>query len=200
MGLENAVQFYDLEGVVRKRTAGKQRLAGTGVFRCKDGYIYLMAGGVVGNRFWPITTQWLVDEGVEGAQALADPRWLSQDFLATDEARKIFLDIFNPFVLAHTKQELHEKGRARRIPIAPVYDTSDLEHREQLRHREYFVSTPGPYGTLLRMPGAPYKLSATPWSLRHGAPRLGEHTQEILAQVGATAQSLARIEASGEIQ
>lgn len=190
MGLENAVQFYDLEGVIRKRAAGKQRFAGTGVFKCKDGYIYLMAGGVAGNRFWPATTQWLIDEGVQHAQVFTERRWLSQDFLATDEARMTFLEIFNPFVLAHTKQELHARGRERRIPIAPIYDTSELEHREQLKHRKYFVTADGPNHTILRMPGAPYKLSATPWALQHSAPRLGEHTQEILMQVSTKAQNI----------
>jgi benzylsuccinate CoA-transferase BbsE subunit len=34
------------------------------------------------------------------------------------------------------------------------------------------------------MPGAPYKLSATPWSLPRRAPKLGEHTSEILTAVG----------------
>ena len=47
LGMENAMQIYDLEGVVRKRSAGEQRYAGTGVFECKDGYVYMMAGGIM---------------------------------------------------------------------------------------------------------------------------------------------------------
>ena len=34
----------------------------------------------------------------------------------------------------------------------------------------------------VRMPGAPYQFSATPWELRRPAPRLGEHTDEVLAE------------------
>src|SRR5690606_11768918 len=37
MGLENAVQFADLEGTVRKRSGGAVRFAGTGIFSCLDG-------------------------------------------------------------------------------------------------------------------------------------------------------------------
>jgi benzylsuccinate CoA-transferase BbsE subunit len=32
------------------------------------------------------------------------------------------------------------------------------------------------------MPGAPYQFSATPWELRRPAPKLGEHTDEVLAE------------------
>jgi benzylsuccinate CoA-transferase BbsE subunit len=184
MGMENAVQFFDLEGTVRKRTAGQQRLAGTGVFECKDGYIYLMAGGIGGNRFWGVTTQWLIDEGVEGAETLTEACWTDQDFLASAPAKQTFTRLFAPYAKRHTKSELQEKGRARRIPMAPIRDASDLEDNAQLKHREYFVGVPGPGGRELRMPGAPYKLARTPWRLESGAPRLGQHTREILLGAG----------------
>jgi benzylsuccinate CoA-transferase BbsE subunit len=57
MALENAVQFVELEQTVRKRHAGQQRQAGTGVFACADGMVYLMAGGVASNKFWHTTTE-----------------------------------------------------------------------------------------------------------------------------------------------
>jgi crotonobetainyl-CoA:carnitine CoA-transferase CaiB-like acyl-CoA transferase len=184
MGMENAVQFYDLEGTIRKRTAGQQRLAGTGVFRCKDGYVYLMAGGIGANRFWSVTTQWLIDEGVQGAQALTDPCWTDQDFLSTDKAKAQFNGVFSGYALARTKRELQDMGRARRIPIAPIRDASDLEHDAQLAHRGYFVDAAASDGAPLRMPGAPYKMAATPWRLARPAPRLGQHTVEVCREHG----------------
>lgn len=81
LGLENALQFYELEGTVRRRNAGGQRQAGTGVFPCADGHVYLMAGGVASNRFWGVTTEWLVEVGAPGAEALREPCWLQQTFL-----------------------------------------------------------------------------------------------------------------------
>jgi benzylsuccinate CoA-transferase BbsE subunit len=33
------------------------------------------------------------------------------------------------------------------------------------------------------MPGAPYIFSSTPWELRRPAPKLGEHTEEVLAEL-----------------
>src|SRR5690606_35181829 len=183
MGLENAVQFYDLEGTVRERNAGTQRLAGTGAFLCQDGYVYLMAGGIGSNRFWSVTTEWLISEGLKEAEQFRDSRWSDQTFLATDEAKRIFRDVFAPFALRHTKEQLQAKGREHRIPIAPICDASDIAADPQRAHRDYFVNINAADGTELRMPGAPYQLSATPWRLRVGAPTLGQHTQEVLSSL-----------------
>jgi benzylsuccinate CoA-transferase BbsE subunit len=35
----------------------------------------------------------------------------------------------------------------------------------------------------VRMPGAPYIFNSTPWELRRRAPRLGEHTAEVLGEL-----------------
>lgn len=204
MGMENAVQFFDLEGTIRKRNAGQQRQAGTGVFACKDGYVYLMAGGVGANRFWGATVRWLIDEGVEGAEMLGDSCWTDQDFLATDEAKAIFTHVFSRFAMKETKRALYERGQARRIPIAPVNDTADILNSGQLRERGFFVpvALPGDGGeeVACQMPGAPYRLGATPWKLARRAPRLGEHTAEILAELGIGAQRQAELQQRGVVR
>src|SRR5690606_31216975 len=68
MAMENAIQFFELEGTVRKRYGGQQRQAGSGVFPCKDGYFVLLAGGIAANRFWKRFLGWMADESVEGSQ------------------------------------------------------------------------------------------------------------------------------------
>ncbi|SSW67874.1 Succinyl-CoA:(R)-benzylsuccinate CoA-transferase subunit BbsE [Achromobacter veterisilvae] len=200
LGMENAVQFYDLEGSIRKRNAGTQRLAGTGVFECRDGYIYLMAGGVGSNKFWAVTTDWLIGEGVAGAEQFREPRWLDQAFLVTEEAKQRFGQIFTPFARTLTKAELHAKGRERRIPLAPICDTRDICQSPQREYRGYFVDVTDACGTRLRMPGAPYKLSETPWALRKRAPRLGEHTRDILAWAGFTQDQQQVLRQQGTVQ
>jgi len=183
MALENAVQFYDLEEVVRKRNGGEQRQAGTGVFPCRDGLVYLMAGGIASNRFWATTTEWLIESGAPGAGVLRGPEWNDQNYLQTDEAKKKFAAIFLPFAASRTKAELYEGAQSRRIPISPVSTTRDLLENRQLAHRQFFVEAFHPQsGKTIQSPGAPYRLSASPWRLGRPAPRLGEHTFDVLQE------------------
>ena len=200
MALENAVQFYDLEKTVRRRWAGEQRFAGTGVYACKDGYVFLMAGGIGANRFWSRTLEWFADEGMKGVERLHGPEWATVEFLKSDEAKRIFSEVFDPWALERSKASLYHGGQARKIPIAPVSSPQDIMDNKQLQSREHFVEVPdGIAGHTLRMPGAPYKLSESPWRIRRPAPRLGQHNVEILTAIdpavasvsnGATAREL----------
>jgi len=200
LGMENAVQFYDLEGTVRKRNAGTQRLAGTGVFACADGYVYLMAGGIGSNRFWAVTAEWLIAEGVAGAEQFRDVCWNDQTYLASDAAKAIFSQVFTPYVRTRTKAELEAAGHRRRIPITPICDASDIACDPQRAYRHYFVDVTAIDGTRLRMPGAPYLLSETPWRIACRAPGLGEHSREILAWAGLSAQEQEQLIAQGCVQ
>src|SRR4029077_16521411 len=112
MGLETAIQFYDLEKTVRKRASGEQIMAGVGVFDCTDGQIYLMAGGIASTRFWENLVRWLMDEGVEAAGRMLELTWASHDYLATSEAKAIFSDLFAPFARKHTKAYLYQTGQS----------------------------------------------------------------------------------------
>lgn len=185
MALENSVQFVELENTIRKRNGGEQRLAGTGVFPCKDGMIYLMAGGIASNRFWGATTEWLIAAGATDAGCLRAKCWDDQRYLATDDAKRIFSDIFLPFAANQTKAELYAEGQRRRIPICPVSTPADLITNRQLVYRDFFQSTTHTYtNEPLTVPGAPYMLSATGWQLGRQAPTLGEHTSEVLTSLG----------------
>ena len=200
MGLETAIQFYDLEKTVRKRASGEQIMAGVGVFDCADGQIYLMAGGIASTRFWENLVNWLVDEGVDSARQLLEPAWQSHDYLATPEAKTIFRGLFAPFAAKQTKAYLYQTGQSRRIPICPINTPLDILTSRQLEYRRFFVSQEHtPSGRMLTVPGAPYQLQETPWRQARPAPRLGEHTSEILAGLGYDAAARAALLKSGVI-
>jgi benzylsuccinate CoA-transferase BbsE subunit len=199
LGLENAVQFYDLERTIRKREAGRQKLAGMGIFPCADGHVYLMAGGIASSSFWANTVQWLEDEQITGADQLKGPCWYDQDFLATEAAKGQFQKLFGPFALSRTKLHLYEAGQSRRIPICPVNSPKDLIHNRQLQHRNYFTAIAHSSGEILTGPGAPYRLTATPWRLAGPSPTLGQHTTDILDDLGFDRESQSAFFASGAV-
>ncbi len=61
-----------------------------------------------------------------------------------------------------------------RATVGVIQDTADLLQNEQFDARDYLVAT-SLEGRALAMPGAPARLSATPWEMRTPAPRLDEH-------------------------
>jgi len=186
IGMENAIQFYDLEGVIRRREAGQQRWAGVGVFECLDGQVYLMSGGIVPERVRQLTVRWLMESGVDDAESMLDARWAHEDFQMTPEAKADFERFFGAFASTRTKAELYAEGQARRIPICPINTPQDLMQNRQLLSRGIFTALPhAASGRTLEGPGAPYRLSKTPWRAGGAAPLLGEHTADVLGELVA---------------
>ncbi|MGH3660597.1 MAG: CaiB/BaiF CoA transferase family protein [Micromonosporaceae bacterium] len=190
MAMENAAQFQDLEGRTRRRTGGQQMRAGSGVFSCADGHVYMLAGGIGGNRFWANLVKWLTSEGVAQADRLRGPVWADRGYLESEPAHQLFAEIFLPFSAGQSKADLYRDAQRWRVPLCPVNSPGDILQHRQLRDRGYFVETaglPGTPGDAVLMPGAPYRLSETPWRLRSRAPRLGEHTDEVLRELDQAA-------------
>jgi len=200
MAMETAVQYFDLEKTIRKRFGAEQRFAGSGVFACKDGYIYMMAAGIGANKFWSYSLQWLIDEGVPGVERLLGDRWQDIDFVKSNEAKQIFAEVFGPWAKQMTKADLYHRGQQHHVPLAPVNTPRDIVSSRQLAHRRYFVEVLHlQSGERLRMPGAPYQLSRTPWRIRRPAPTLGEHNGEVLGQLGRGDLDLQELRAAGVI-
>jgi benzylsuccinate CoA-transferase BbsE subunit len=184
MALENTVPFYDLEGKVRKRTGLTQKYTGAGLFPCLDGYIYVFVGGLAAIRFWDGFVEWLNEAGAKGAERLRGPQWHQRGFRETQEARDIFAEVFAPFAAQRKQMDLYLEGQGRRIPMAPVSTVATVARNPQLEARGFFVEVAHPAsGRRLRMPGAPYLMSGTPWRIQRPAPRLGEHNAEVLGEI-----------------
>jgi benzylsuccinate CoA-transferase BbsE subunit len=197
MGLENAAQYYDLERHIRTRFGGTQRDAGFGVFPCADGYVFLLAAGIGGNRFWGNMVEWILQEG-EGGEELQGEGWGERSFMQTEGAKQTFWRIFTAFAADKTKAELYHGSQKWRVPLGPVNRPSDVVASAQLKARRYFVDVEA-FGRTVAVPGAPYRLSATPWRLTGPAPGLGEHTDAVLAECGFGAGEVAALRASGAV-
>ena len=154
--IENAAQCFDLEHTVRRRVGAGPREAGTGLFECADGWIYLV-GGLGGSPLaWDEIRRWLLDGGIEEAELLADDRWQQPDWRRTPQACEQFRGIFETFAAAWTKSELFDSGQLRGISVAPVATPSDLLENPQLLARNYFRSVEVG-GAQVTLPGPPYR-------------------------------------------
>jgi len=85
------------------------------------------------------------------------------------------------------------------IWAGPVYGYADLLQDPQVRHNGTFVTYEHPTEGTVTVPGFPYKFSATPPRIDRGAPLTGEHTREVLAEIGVPADEVARLLESGVV-
>ena len=79
------------------------------------------------------------------------------------------------------------------MPFALISTIDELSDDPQLKDRGYFVDIDHPVAGKLTYPGAPFKMSETPWQATR-APLLGEHNKEIYGQrLGYSKDDLVRL-------
>jgi crotonobetainyl-CoA:carnitine CoA-transferase CaiB-like acyl-CoA transferase len=84
-----------------------------------------------------------------------------------------------PLLEAKTSAELQEMCRELAIPFAMVRSTAEVRDCPQLAARGFWVVADRAHTGPLTYPGAPWRLSKTPWRLRRPAPTLGQHNDEV---------------------
>lgn len=166
------------------RTGFSPSVAALTVWPCRDGEVqFSIWGGVLG-RLVARLVDWMAEEGWAGH--LKDIDWGRLDVLglSAQDVEKME-DVFSAFFREHTKKDLEENARKRRIPLAPVNTIEDLAKDVQLRARDYWVELENDaIGKRLVHPGAPWKFGVTPCRGPHAsAPRIGEHGAEIRAEL-----------------
>ncbi|HKT77390.1 MAG TPA: CoA transferase [Sphingobium sp.] len=99
-----------------------------------------------------------------------------------------------------TRQELTDKLGGK-IPFGPVYTMADIAQDEHFAAREMLVpiDVPGIPETVY-IAGVPIKMSETPGRVARPGPRQGEHSDEILAQAGFTADQIEAWRSAGVIR
>jgi crotonobetainyl-CoA:carnitine CoA-transferase CaiB-like acyl-CoA transferase len=128
-------------------------------------------------------------------ELIDDPRF-SNDLLRADH-REIISQAMEAW-LAHrtTAQALAELEQAR-LPAGPVLNLAQVLEDPQVQAREllHYMDYPGaPKPVPLANPAV--RLSATPGSIRRRAPTLGEHTDEILGELGYSAAKIQELRAT----
>ncbi|MFO1027722.1 MAG: CoA transferase [Acetobacteraceae bacterium] len=113
-------------------------------------------------------------------ELLSDPRFKSNaDRVANNDALVTLLaDKLRRLPSGHWLSELEKLG----IPAGPVLHYDEVYNDPQILARAMVVETTHPVTGPFKTMGVPVKLSATPGAVRAPAPRLGEHTAEVLQQ------------------
>jgi benzylsuccinate CoA-transferase BbsE subunit len=154
--LETSIPEYELTGRVQRRLGSTPREAGTGVYRCADGFVSMVAGRLGTAEAWTRLREWLVEAGTPGAAELWEEGWDELAFRQLPESIARFGGIFGGFAATRGKEELYLEAQRRSIAVAPVNDLDEVLDDRQLRARGFFVETSA--GDAL-VPAAPFRLS-----------------------------------------
>jgi crotonobetainyl-CoA:carnitine CoA-transferase CaiB-like acyl-CoA transferase len=136
-------------------------------------------------------------------KALGDSMLATDPRFATNDARLTHYDDFRARVehalAGATTSEWLERFERASIAAGPVYEFDEVFVDAQVTHLGLIaeVEQPG-YGTA-RMLTFPVRASATPPAIRRPAPRLGEHTAQVLGELGVTPSEIDRLAAAGTI-
>ena len=135
------------------------------------------------------------------ADALGMPDLKTDPLYATQEVRVANRARINAIVggalamrdTAHWVTTLNAAG----VPCGPVHEVAEVFADPQVVAQEMVLSVPHPGHGDVRMLGFPIKLSDTPCRVRRPAPGLGEHSDEVLAELGYDAAARAALRAQG---
>ncbi len=159
-------------------------------YQTKDGWVMV---AVIGQ---PMFKRWA--RLVARAELIDDPRCV--DDLARGDNYELITEAMNAWVCLLTTEEAIQQLEAARIPCGKVYQLGEVFTDPQVRARNLFkfVNYPGS-AKPVPVANTPVQLSETPGAVRHRAPTLGEHTDEVLLKLGFRADEIAAFREAGVI-
>jgi crotonobetainyl-CoA:carnitine CoA-transferase CaiB-like acyl-CoA transferase len=160
------------------------------IYSTLDGYISV---AVMGDREWRALTQ-----------ALDRPDWLDDPRFITPALRDQNIDarlaLIQEELSARTCADWLERLEAAGVPCAPVLTRNELVQHEQIAASGILVESDHPHAGRLRQARPAARFDRTPPGIRSGAPLLGEHSDEILGEIGVGPDHIAALRAAGVIE
>jgi crotonobetainyl-CoA:carnitine CoA-transferase CaiB-like acyl-CoA transferase len=166
--------WYFHTGKVAER-AGNDHPVGSpyGTFKALDGYINIAPAG---QPMWERLAQAL---GLK--DLISDPRFATNDLRR--EHRKELNEIINRITSQKTMKEWIDYLNREGVPCGPIYNLAQTFGDPQVKHQEMMLELEQP-SVKMKVLGFPVKMSETPARIRRPSPQLGEHSEEILRNLG----------------
>jgi crotonobetainyl-CoA:carnitine CoA-transferase CaiB-like acyl-CoA transferase len=144
------------------------------VFETKDGF---MTTGAVSDSEWIGLTN-----------AVGHPEWLDDERYKTAGGRVAYakerLDQTADALRERSTAEWMERFDAEQVPCAPILPLSEIIRHPQVEASELLFETDHPVAGRIRQPRAAARFEETPTNLDRPAPTHGQHTEEILRELG----------------
>jgi crotonobetainyl-CoA:carnitine CoA-transferase CaiB-like acyl-CoA transferase len=166
----------------------------TGVFTTADGWINIAASG---QAMWEGLCRVLGEDADDDRAQLANPAFATPQSRLEhrDEVTEAVNSLLSSNTSAHWLRRLNEAG----VPSGPINTVDQVFADPQVQHLGMVEEIPSPYFDPLRVVGQPFRLSGTESAVRLRPPEHGEHTDEILATLGYTAEAIAGLRERGVV-
>ena len=174
--MESMLPEFDRFGVVRERTGSiLPGIAPTSAYLCADGSFVLIAAN--GDSIFQRLCR-----AIGRDDLAADPALAHNDGRA---ARQQWLDEqIEQWTRARSPHDVVGAMEAAHVPASRIYTVRDIVTDAQYAARDMIRHVRLDDGSDLAVPGVVPKLSATPGGFDRGGPRLGEHTDDVLRELG----------------
>jgi crotonobetainyl-CoA:carnitine CoA-transferase CaiB-like acyl-CoA transferase len=134
---------------------------------------------------------------VKAAAVLGHPEWARDERFATNRARVANRELIDGLIaeaLAADKVDAWlDKLKAVGVPCGRINTVAQALDEPQTQARRMVETVPHPTVGDLKMLGIPFKFSDTPATVRRPPPLLGEHTDEVLGELGMDKAAIAKL-------
>ncbi len=160
-------------------------------YRCGDDK-WIAIAHLDPERHWP-----LVCKALELEELVDDPRFNSVK--ARGQNARELVAIFDQKFATKTRDEWLEILNKARCICTPVQSPLEVSQDPQALANNYFIDVDHPAWGKIKMVGFPWNFSDTPAAWRREAPGFGQHTAEVLKELGYDDDEIARLKEQGAI-
>ncbi len=189
--MESLIPEYSAFGAVREAAGSAlPGIAPSNAYPCADGWV-LVAGN--GDSIFKRLMQTIGRDDLGNAPDLANNAGRVARVQEIDAA-------IGAWTQSRSINDVLEQLGTARVPAGRVYTAKDICEDPHYRARDMILAQPTREGYSVEVPGIVPKLSGTPGTIRSSAPRLGDDTDTVLADMGLSSAQIAQLRTQGVIQ